>query len=54
MQIFHIKSQANDLFFWEILGGAFSAGEHVLTPIGWGATNPRPQERHDRGFRISC
>jgi outer membrane receptor protein involved in Fe transport len=21
-------------------GGAFSAGEHVLTPIGWGATNP--------------
>jgi opacity protein-like surface antigen len=22
------------------LGGAFSAGEHVLTPIGWGATNP--------------
>ena len=21
-------------------GGAFSAGEHVLTPIGWGATDP--------------
>jgi opacity protein-like surface antigen/outer membrane receptor protein involved in Fe transport len=21
-------------------GGAFSAGEHLLTPIGWGATNP--------------
>jgi opacity protein-like surface antigen len=21
-------------------GGAFSSGEHVLTPIGWGATNP--------------
>ena len=21
-------------------GGAFSAGEHVLTPIGWGTTNP--------------
>jgi opacity protein-like surface antigen/outer membrane receptor protein involved in Fe transport len=21
-------------------GGAFSAGEHVLTPIGWGSTNP--------------
>jgi opacity protein-like surface antigen/outer membrane receptor protein involved in Fe transport len=21
-------------------GGAFSAGEHVLTPFGWGATNP--------------
>jgi opacity protein-like surface antigen/outer membrane receptor protein involved in Fe transport len=28
------------LYIGANFGGAFSAGEHVLTPIGWGATNP--------------
>ena len=37
---------AATLYYWAgpyvgaNFGGAFSDGEHVLTPIGWGATNP--------------
>jgi opacity protein-like surface antigen len=40
------KAPAATAYHWDGLyaganfGGAFSAGEHVLTPIGWGATNP--------------
>jgi opacity protein-like surface antigen len=40
------KAPAATAYYWDgfyagaNFGGAFSAGEHVLTPIGWGATNP--------------
>jgi opacity protein-like surface antigen len=40
------RTTAATVYYWTGLyaganfGGAFSAGEHVLTPIGWGATNP--------------
>jgi opacity protein-like surface antigen/outer membrane receptor protein involved in Fe transport len=43
---FHTKAAAAIAYDWNgayvgaNFGGAFSAGEHVLTPVGWGATNP--------------
>ncbi|QQN65846.1 TonB-dependent receptor [Bradyrhizobium diazoefficiens] len=43
---FYTKAQAPIAYHWAgayvgaNFGGALSAGEHVLTPIGWGATNP--------------
>jgi opacity protein-like surface antigen/outer membrane receptor protein involved in Fe transport len=43
---FYAKAPAPITYHWAgayvgaNLGGAFSAGEHLLTPIGWGATNP--------------
>jgi outer membrane receptor protein involved in Fe transport len=43
---FYTKAPAPIAYHWAgayagaNFGGAFSAGEHVLTPIGWGATNP--------------
>jgi opacity protein-like surface antigen len=43
---FHTKAAAATAYYWAgpyvgaNFGGAFSAGEHVLTPIGFGATNP--------------
>jgi len=42
----YTKAQASIAYHWAgayvgaNFGGAFSSGEHVLTPIGWGATNP--------------
>jgi opacity protein-like surface antigen len=42
----YTKAPAPTAYYWAgpyvgaNFGGAFSAGEHVLTPIGWGATNP--------------
>jgi opacity protein-like surface antigen/outer membrane receptor protein involved in Fe transport len=43
---FYTKAAAATAYYWggpyvgANFGGAFSAGEHVLTPIGYGATNP--------------
>ncbi|MBK3665204.1 TonB-dependent receptor [Bradyrhizobium diazoefficiens] len=43
---FYTKAHAPIAYHWAgayvgaNFGGALSAGEHVLTPIGWGATNP--------------
>jgi outer membrane receptor protein involved in Fe transport len=43
---FYTKAAAPTAYYWAgpyvgaNFGGAFSAGEHVLTPIGYGATNP--------------
>jgi len=43
---FYTKAAAATVYYWAgpyvgaDFGGAFSAGEHVLTPIGYGATNP--------------
>jgi hypothetical protein len=42
----YTKAPAPTAYYWAgpyvgaNFGGAFSAGEHVLTPVGWGATNP--------------
>jgi opacity protein-like surface antigen len=46
--VFYTKAEAPaaTAYYWTgayvgaNFGGAFSAGEHALTPIGWGATNP--------------
>jgi outer membrane receptor protein involved in Fe transport len=46
--VFYTKAPAAaaTIYYWAgpyvgaSFGGAFSAGEHVLTPIDWGATNP--------------
>ncbi|QPF90124.1 TonB-dependent receptor domain-containing protein [Bradyrhizobium commune] len=44
--VFYTKAQAPIAYHWEgayagaNFGSALSAGEHVLTPIGWGTTNP--------------
>ncbi|KRQ02450.1 TonB-dependent receptor domain-containing protein [Bradyrhizobium manausense] len=46
MAAFYTKAQAPVAYHWAgayvgaNFGAALSAGEHVLTPIGWGATNP--------------
>ncbi|MBV9561495.1 MAG: TonB-dependent receptor, partial [Bradyrhizobium sp.] len=43
---YYTKAPAPIAYYWTgayvgaNFGGAFSAGEHVLTPIGWGSTNP--------------